>query len=289
MGSVLLLKTDDLEMVPANTNRELFMRAFISVSVAAVVLGSSSFALAADEAVGGTAAVSTTTPPVVASTPPKETNKEANKEANEAKGDMKADGTDHEKVVRHLAVGYLGAANFAIGAAGTPGSLTTTTPIIGARYWLNPKLGIDAGLGLGHSTSSTTSKAGVVTDGPSTTSFGLHGGVPLAFGTGKHYTFLIIPEAEFGYATTSVTAGTVTSTTSALSLNLGGRVGAEVQFGFIGVPELSLQASVGLMAQISSASFPNDSTSSSFSLGTTVQGAPWAIFANSISALYYLP
>ncbi len=265
------------------------MRAFISVSVAAVILGASSVALAADEgagvSAGGTVTTTpTTTTPAVVTTPPKET--------NDAKGDTKADGTDHEKVVRHLAVGYLGAANFAVGtpvAAGAAAPLTTNTPIVGVRYWLNPKLGIDGGLGFSHSTSSVTAKNGTVTDGPSTTAFGLHGGVPLAFGAGKHYTFLVIPEAEFGYATTSTTAGTVTSTTSALSVNVGARAGAEIQFGFIGVPELSLQASIGLMAQISSASFPNDSSSSSFNLGTTVQGAPWAIFANSISALYYLP
>jgi len=75
-------------------------------------------------------------------------------------------------------------------------------------------------------------------------------------------------------------------------------IGGQIQFGFIGVPELALQASVGLnfRHQVWSASqdaannVPASSSSDRASnIGTTVQSDPWALFTNNISAIYYFP
>jgi hypothetical protein len=79
----------------------------------------------------------------------------------------------------------------------------------------------------------------------------------------------------------------------------GARIGTEIQFGFIGVPELALQASVGLrfIHQNWNASQdagpgvinPSSASQSANELGTTVQSDPWALFVNNISAIYYFP
>jgi hypothetical protein len=75
---------------------------------------------------------------------------------------------------------------------------------------------------------------------------------------------------------------------------VGARAGAEIHFGFIDIPQLALQASIGLRFDVDSGS-TTDSTgpddvevsSNRTHLHTTVQGAPWAIFTNNIAALYY--
>src|SRR5262249_11158455 len=100
---------------------------------------------------------------------------------------------------------------------------------------------------------------------------------------------------NFGYATRSVTnptPGLADTDQNGLAFDLGGRVGTEIQFGFIGIPELSLQASVGLSLshQRVKATTGGDYTRDArTSVMTTLQAAPWAIFTNSITALYYFP
>jgi hypothetical protein len=201
---------------------------------------------------------------------------------------------DHERFIRHFAVGYQGISQILVGqpSAGTPAttqSTTLTAPVVGVRYWLQRGIGIDAGVGLGYagsSSSSTTNGVTTSTNGPSIFGFALHGGVPLAFAEGRHYTFELVPEATFGFAGGS--QGNVGET--GVRLDVGGRIGAEVHFGFIGVPELALQASVGLYFEYRNWGWsqgPASGSTNTVGFGTSVQDAPWAIFANTISALYY--
>ncbi len=217
--------------------------------------------------------------------------------------------SDHEQMVGHFAVGYMGASQIpiAVFAAGPGGGAVTadnvTTPFVGGRYWLSAGMGIDLGLGLafsGGSTTTTTPAAGAVSvDAPSRTGIGLHAGVPLALAYTKHFTFELVPELTFGYASSTIKANIVAGqpaspdiSQSGLRFDLGGRVGGELHFGFMGVPQLSLQATVGLGFRYSSVkvslsdnSFSQSSGGPSF--GTSVQDAPWAIFTNNVSALYY--
>lgn len=209
-------------------------------------------------------------------------------------------GTDHEKFVGHLAIGYMGTSQIPI-AQGNPLAMArgnVTTPYIGARYWISPMLGLDLGLGLGiASSSATVSQAGVstTTDAPSIFGFGLKAGIPLALAYSKHFTFEAIPEITFGYAGSTVknpVAGGPDNNLSGVRFDLGARAGGEVHFGFIGVPQLSLQATIGIAFRYESikASLSDNTVSASQSgvgFGTTVQDAPWAIFTNNISALYY--
>ncbi len=211
-----------------------------------------------------------------------------------AKG-IAEDGTaDHEKVVGHFAVGYLGTAVIPFPAVGgQPAGLSA--PVIGGRYWLNRQMGIDAGLGLAFIAGATEAPAGTgttTTDKPTRFGVLLHGGVPFALATGKHFTFEAIPELNIGLATatTKGTGGAPDTSHSGFRLDLGARVGAEIQFGFINIPQLALQGSVGLyISRASSSSTAGGSTTSdgTTSILTTVQNDPWALFTNSISALYY--
>ncbi len=200
-------------------------------------------------------------------------------------------GTDHDRVVGHVGVTYFGVSNVLIGAGGVANQ-NVPAPVLGLRYWLKSNVGIDAGLGLGLSNGSTN-MAGTSTNNPSVFALILHGGVPLALATGQHYVFEIIPEANIGFSTGSVSGmnGAPNVSLSGFRLDLGARVGAEVSFGFMGVPQLSMVASVGLYLHDESwGTSPSGGSSSggqNFNISTSVQNDPWSIFADNISAIYY--
>jgi len=214
-----------------------------------------------------------------------------------------AGSSDHDSVVGRLAVGYLGRNGVQIGSAiggvgvgPVPnGPVVVEGPIIGVRYWLSDMLGIDAGIGLGLGSGSQTN-AGMSTDTPSSHLFMLHGGVPLSLASAGHFSFQVVPELNVGFAGGSVdvpAAGGMAATTNKVSgfhLDVGARAGAEIHFGFINVPQLSLQGSVGLRMNIDSQSQTIggvESKASHFNLGTTVGDNPWNIFTSNVAALYY--
>ena len=215
-----------------------------------------------------------------------------------------AGGSDHDAVVGHLAVGYLGRTLLPVG---TPAVPAIAAPVVGVRYWIDPMVGLDLGLGLalgGTSTDTTATPPGttVTASGPKPTAFVLHGGVPLALASAKHFTFEIIPELNFGYAQRTADApvglaGVANATKqTGVHLDVGARAGAEIHFGFMGLPQLSLQGSVGLRFDYDKlgqdvappAPAPAVHTSTSvWGLGTTVYDSPWNIFISNVSALYY--
>ncbi len=200
--------------------------------------------------------------------------------------------TDHGLVVRHFGIGYMGRRSININPTGAPA--TVDAPIIGVRYWLDPLIGIDAGIGMLFSGGST--KTGdTSTDLQGYTVFMLHGGVPLALAGSKHFSFQVIPELNFGVAsskTAPVAPGAQPSDLNGIHFDLGARAGAEIQFGFIGVPELSLQAGIGLAFSYDHSKItpPGGGAATSVnttSLGTSVGNNPWNIFTSNIAALYY--
>ena len=196
-----------------------------------------------------------------------------------------AGGSDHASVVGHLGFGYLGRSGVNVGTNG-PGIGLVSAPLIGVRYWFDQGMGLDVGLGLGVNSGSADGG-----DPPSSWAFVLHGGVPLALASGAHYTFEIVPEANIGLGGGKGTMGAVDVSHKGFLLDLGARVGAEIQFGFIGLPELALQGSVGAMLALSSQSSTPDGGNklgaSQTTFTTTVYNSPWGIFTNSVSALYY--
>jgi hypothetical protein len=202
--------------------------------------------------------------------------------------------SDHDAMVHHLAVGYFGTSLLPIavpppGAGMAPTGGTVTAPAIGVRYWFTRRIGLDAAVGFGYSGGSQSVNSATLST-PTTAGFDFHAGLPIAVAAASHYVFEIVPEALVGGTTGSI-SGVASQSVSGVLVNVGGRVGSELHFGFIGVPQLSLQASVGVYFSYTSFSWSqgaNSASVSSTSVATTVSGAPWAIFVNSISALYYL-
>ena len=181
-------------------------------------------------------------------------------------------GSDHALVAGHFGVGYMGLRGLAFGGAAG----TQDAPVVGVRYWLDQGMGIDAGLGLRFSGGS----AGV----PSYNIAIAHFGVPLALAGSKHFSFQVTPEGNLGYGTTDNGGGG--PTTKDFHLDLGVRVGAEVQFGFIGIPELGLQAGIGAGLNYDHVSVAG-AGGHTLAFGTSVGDNPWNIFTSNIAALYY--
>jgi hypothetical protein len=210
---------------------------------------------------------------------------------------------DHELFFKHFAIGFMGAtttpiANAASRGGGAISREQVPTVTVGGRYWFAENMGVDVGLGLSWIGGSTTTVNGPVsTTVDDATTFGgrLHGGLPISFANARHYSFLVIPELNIGYTTRTIAGvgpNTPDTTQTGFNFDLGARAGAEVYFGFIGVPELSLQATLGLgfsYDRVKASTDNNSSSVGSSGIATTLQQPPWAIFTNAISAFYYFP
>jgi hypothetical protein len=208
-----------------------------------------------------------------------------------------ATGTDHSAVVGHWGATWFAPVSLATlnGEAQNANQLvaaTTVTPI-GVRYWANAGMGYDLGVGLLFAGGSSETKTGgttTTTDAPSAFGLVLHGGVPFALSTGKHYTFLVIPEANLGFASSSVKQGNTDVSVSGFRLDVGARAGAEVHFGFMDIPQLSLQATVGAALAFDRAGQKvgdNEGSLTATTLTTSVQNEPWSIFRSNVAAIYY--
>ncbi len=195
---------------------------------------------------------------------------------------------DHARVVGSFGVGWFGLSDVPI-ANGSGGKDVVAAPVLGVRYWLNDMLGIDAGLGFATSSNSTKND-GTKADGLSRTAFMLHGGVPLALATGRHYIFEVVPELNFGFASGN-TGDPADTDLSGLRFEVGARAGTEIQFGFIGIPELALEGSVGLFLRSDSyKASPNvggDVSGSDFLISTSNINNPWDFFRSNVAARYY--
>ncbi len=204
--------------------------------------------------------------------------------------------TDHAAVVGHLAVGYMGVQDVTMAATSGTSTVTLKAPVVGVRYWLNDKIGLDAGLGLavkGGSKTTTVVNTANTTDEPGAFAFVFHAGLPYVLTAKKHYSFQVIPELNVGFASqteASTTTSDLDKKYSGLRLDIGARAGAEIQFGFIGVPNLALQGSVGAFFKYAHTGYSTKDlaiNTSSTSIGTSVGDKPWDIFTGNVSALYY--
>jgi len=214
-------------------------------------------------------------------------------------------------------------------------------PVVGVRYWFNRVVGLDFGFGAGIRKGSQTytmserppagsGPLGSATDGEPVRytfeqnlgkqmGFVFHLGLPFALSRQKHYSFIMVPEMNVGFSSGTVTfeeARKPSATEdprvrddiklSGFSFDAGLRAGTEIHFGFVGLPNLALQASVGFKFSVEKIKAdggsvpPRDETvttrdavpkttyeMSNSEFSTTVRDTPWAIFENTISALYY--
>jgi hypothetical protein len=129
---------------------------------------------------------------------------------------------------------------------------------------------------------------------PSLFGLALHAGLPLVFATSSHFAFEVIPELNVGFVSGGQQLASGDVDLSGVLLQIGARVGAEIQFGFIDIPQLALQATVGLHLSYTGTSASVDSPAgnaevsrSNLSFGTTVQSTPWDIFRSNVAAIYY--
>lgn len=200
--------------------------------------------------------------------------------------------SDHSAQVGHFGVGFFGVRELPVtqcesATCAMPSAGNVSAPTIGARYWLSEGLGVEAALGLNVTSAES---------GPLETSifgFALHGGVPLALAHSGHFVFQLVPQINFGitsgsYEVTGVAP--VKADVSGFLIEVGATVGAEIHFGFMGLPQLSLQATVGLMLRSESRNVETGAgevDQSALTIGTNVDGEPWDIFSETITAIYY--
>lgn len=209
---------------------------------------------------------------------------------------------DHMRVVGNMGVGFMGMTLVPVGSPGTPVTMdTVSAPALGIRYWLGELIGLDVGIGLGYIGGTTTASRGMGADPssfPDNNAFAMafHVGVPLVLFHAEHYKFLIVPEVNLGFSTGTAFGGASTDDQgrNGIVFQLGGRVGTEIHFGFMDIPQLSLQASVGLFFEYRSAGLGDSESGTQLggsrnviSLGTTVEGEPWDILLGALSALFY--
>jgi hypothetical protein len=190
-------------------------------------------------------------------------------------------GDDHTTVVGRYGVGALGTERVPNGADGV------VAPLIGFRRWLPSAarpaflrtpliktIGIEAAVGFG--VDNTHGGGGDLTS----FAVALHAGLPLALAHSGHFTFIAVPRATSSFS--------VGSAAQSLSLGVGARAGAEIHFGFMGIPQLTLQGTVGADLRFEQVWQQAGASSGRFRLGTSVGGQPWDIFTSNIAAIYYL-
>lgn len=219
--------------------------------------------------------------------------------------------TDHSVVVGRLGLRYFGATTVRVlspGGMGMGATATSTLHTVGARYWLASGLALEGGIALGLGSSSRQQRVqtgGMVTttdtDDPGFFGIGLEVGLPLLLAESKHVNILMIPYLTLHHGRSAISQSTgMTSTditATSTIFTLGARAAAEVQFGFIGAPQLSLQAQFGLGLQFRSDSTDSETqpgniqmseSSSGLSLATTIGAYSLAdIIGASVSATYY--
>ena len=193
---------------------------------------------------------------------------------------------DLDVEARRWAIGYVGMSQVPVGS---PMIQDITAPAIGVRYWATPKVGVDFAVGFSWSGGSVDA-GGMLTDKDSVSGYLVQAGAPLALSTHRHVSFQVIPYLAYAQGQTSLGTGTAAIDFSGLRFDVGVRSGLEVFFGFIGIPELSLSATVGLQFEIRRYTFETagarqHDTTTGFS--TTVQSNPWDIFAGNVAARYY--
>jgi len=176
---------------------------------------------------------------------------------------------------------------------------TFAVPAIGIRYWFSRGLGLDVALGFrtqGGSDRSVDPNGTRKSDLESQTGFLIHGGLPVVLGGGRHVSIQLTPEVNVGFTSGKwrppMNGGHLPPTVeeNGFQLEAGARIGAEIFFGFIDLPELALDASLGAHLETRSASVSAGNAEmkrSETGLSTINFNSPWDLFTSSLAARYY--
>jgi hypothetical protein len=219
--------------------------------------------------------------------------------------DDDSDADDHMAVVGHMGVGWFGLQSIPFPLDRNPDpdveDLSLPVATIGIRYWLSESLGLDLALGMGVATGTldTENNPGDSdsVDLPGFFVLDIHGALPIALYHGGHYKFLFIPELDIGFGTGDDGQSNGAAWTGFV-FRAGARAGAEVHFGFIDIPQLSIQATVGIAFSFASMELdwcPSGNcdaqnqivTQNIISFGTDQFNEPWDILTSQVAAIYY--
>lgn len=205
-----------------------------------------------------------------------------------------------------LGVGFFGASQRVESSfQGGPG-VTVSTPFLGVRWWTpvalgaHGRLGVELAGGVSVTTSETETAAGLQLEtraSPTRRGLGVHAAVPFALGGGEHAIVSVAPEFRYlAYdvvdpnPTTLVNAGPRRTPGSSV-IEAALRGGVEVFFGFIGVPNLSLELSARVLlrwTETRAVGFDNSLlVGRSVVITSSVSDDPFAVLVSSIAAKYY--
>ncbi len=255
-------------------------RIAIALTASAMTLGAS----AASHAQGAPPEAMPAPPPGALPPPPPPAPPEVVVAAPPPPVEMRSSESDFDVNVRRWGIGFSG-----VSLVPTGPTSTATVPALGLRYWLNPSYGVDVALGISW-TGGSTDADGTSTDKPSVFGVIAQGGVPFVLSAHRHVNFEVIPYLTLGYGRTSTGTGYAETDFYGLRVDVGARAGFEVFFGFIGIPELALSATVGAQFEYqrtSESAGGVSATDTTLTFSTTVQNNPWDIFTGNISARYY--
>jgi len=160
--------------------------------------------------------------------------------------------SDHDRIVGHMAVGFMGVLGVPYGMPDSQAQVDA--PTVGIRYWLDPSVAIEIGLGLGFTVSGSESFAPGTTDIETgkTGEFGLvlHGGLPISAWDVGHYNAVIVPELNVGFSNGIIDTNPAIASDdvffNGLLVHVGVRAGAEFHLEFLDMPQATLQLTLGV-------------------------------------------
>lgn len=210
--------------------------------------------------------------------------------------------SDSERAMGTWALVVFNTRPFDFPNGGGADAVPLTVYTVGLRRWTTRPLGpfknwgVDAGLGVVWGRSSVTSpQAGTLhtSAGVSTGGFGMHLGLPLAVTHHQHATFELVPELDVIWAhehLPALDAGGDSTDYGGWSARLGARAGLELYFGFVGIPNLAIEASVGAALTYDSLSTkvgPIERSTRRWGFQTLRGNEPWSVFTGSVAAMYH--
>lgn len=160
---------------------------------------------------------------------------------------VRVEDTDHDDVRLRIGAGYFGRFDVPLGREG---EAVAGAQMVGVRVWFRRSVGLDVAAGFHVRLGSK--------DSPSALSIAGRVSLPVALAITRHATFFLAPTIGYGQGGETSPGGRQLSPITGLEweppdtrrrglrATVGGRLGAELHLGFIGVSRLSLTASVGL-------------------------------------------
>jgi hypothetical protein len=209
--------------------------------------------------------------------------------------------SDSERAMGTWALVVFNTKPFEFPNSGGADPIPLTVYTVGLRHWTRKPMGpfrnwgVDAGLGVIWKRSSVTSpQTGTIhtSSGPSANGVGLHLGLPLAVTHHQHATFELVPELDVIWARETIPALDDGDSTSydGWSARLGARAGFEIYFGFVGLPNLAIEASLGAAMTYDSVRTkvgPIERSSRTWGFQTLRGDEPWSIFTGNVAAMYH--